>query len=155
LTGELRLRLGGQRHLAKLVLLSCAVIVFTTCLALSVNKTVTEQEAALRAGDPDLQLAFMADYEFQRLRHSFDVYALDDESIDRDMLSRRLQGARWRLQRMVGTGLDDADGPAARPVPRMIESLDRLGPELLAFEPGDPDRRAASSGCSPGCSSLW
>jgi diguanylate cyclase (GGDEF)-like protein len=118
------------------------VIVFSACLALSVKKTVSEQEAALRAGDPDLQLAFVADYEMQRLRHSFDVYALESDGIDRDTLSWRLQRAQRTLQRLAGTGLGGADGAATQPVPQMIEGLERLGPELLAFAPGDPDRRA-------------
>jgi diguanylate cyclase (GGDEF)-like protein len=143
LTDEPRLhrRLGGQRHLGKVVLLSGAVIVFATCLALSVSKTITEQEAALRAGDPHLQLAFMADYEIQRLRHSFDVYALDEDGIDHDTLTLRLQRAQRTLQRVEeAIGRPGADEP--REVSRMVENLSRLGSELLAFEPGDPVRRA-------------
>ena len=117
--------------------------IFTVCLALSVSKIVTQQAATLGVGDAHLQLASMADYEMQRLRHRFDVYALGGDGVERGTLSLRLQRAQRTLQRLAEEpGPDDVGDPAAPRVPRMIEDLGRLGPELLAFEPGDPARRA-------------
>jgi diguanylate cyclase (GGDEF)-like protein len=139
----------GQR--GRYLLLSGAVIVFAACLLLGFNKAVLQHEAALRDAGASLRAAFLAEHEMQRLRHSFDVYALGGVSggplggngVDRDTLRADHQRLLGALQRLTEEPrLDAAGGPAVDPVPGMIEELVQLEPALQAFQPGDPARYA-------------
>jgi diguanylate cyclase (GGDEF)-like protein len=135
----------GQR--GRYLLLASAVVVFVACLLLGFNKAVLQHEAALRAADASLRIAFLADHEMQQLRYSFDVFALGGASggasgsngVDRDTLRAGHQRLLGTLQRLTEEPLADAlHGPGINPAPRMIEDLVQLEPALQAFQPGDP-----------------
>jgi diguanylate cyclase (GGDEF)-like protein len=119
------------------VLLCGAMLVFAACLVLGFNQAALQHEAALRDAGANLRVAFLADYEMQRLRHSLDVYALGDESVDRDTLDARHQRLLNALQRLTDEPVTRTSGEAADPVPRMIEGLVQIEPALQAFQPGD------------------
>jgi diguanylate cyclase (GGDEF)-like protein len=119
------------------------VIVFAACLLLSFNRAAQQHQAALRDAGANLRVAFLANDEMQQLRHGLDVWALGGAGVDRETLragQQRLLDALYRLteEPVIGTaGEADADA-----VPRMIEELRRLEPELEAFRPGDRARHA-------------
>jgi diguanylate cyclase (GGDEF)-like protein len=119
------------------VLLCGAMLVFAACLVLGFNQAALQHEAALRDAGANLRVAFLADYEMQRLRHSLDVYALGDESVDRDTLDARHQRLLNALQRLTDEPVTRTSGEAADPVPRMLEGLVQIEPALQAFQPGD------------------
>jgi diguanylate cyclase (GGDEF)-like protein len=129
--------LGQRGQLGRYVLLCGAMLVFAACLVLGFNQAALQHEAALRDAGANLRVAFLADYEMQRLRHSLDVYALGDESVDRDTLEARHQRLLNALQRLTDEPVTRTSGEAADPVPRMIEGLVRIEPALQAFRPGD------------------
>ncbi len=134
---------GQPRQIGRYLLLSGAVIVFAACLVLSFNRAAQQHEAALRDAGANLRVAFLAHDEMQQLRHGFDVFALGGDGVDRDTLRagrERLLGALYRLTEEPVIGA--AGEAAADAVPRMIEELSRLEPELEAFQPGDRARHA-------------
>lgn len=119
------------------------MLVFAASLVLSFNRAALQHEAALRDAGANMRVAFLADYEMQRLRHSLDVYALGGEAVDRDTLRaghERLLAALYRLtEEPVSGAAGDAE---VDPVSRMIADLVELGPALEAFEPGDRTQHA-------------
>ena len=119
------------------------MIVFAACLVLSLSRAAQQHDAALRDASANLRVAFLADDEMQQLRHNFNVYALGGDGVDRDTLRaghERLLGALYRLTEEPVIGA--AGEAAADAVPRMIEELSQLEPELEAFRPGDRVRHA-------------
>jgi diguanylate cyclase (GGDEF)-like protein len=140
-------RPGRRGQLGRYLLLCAAVIVFAACLVLSFNRVALQHEVALRDAGKNLRVVFLADQEMQRLRYSFDVYALGGtlggNGVDRETLRARHQNLLGALHRLTEEPVVGAAGePAVGPVPRMIEELVELEPALEAFEPGDPARYA-------------
>jgi diguanylate cyclase (GGDEF)-like protein len=122
-------------------------MVFALCLALSFNRAAVQHEGDLRAAGEQFRLALLADYEMQRLRRVFDVYALGGapvgDAVDREALRARLQRSVGALQQLAEDGSGRWGDAGLDPPPRLIEDLERLEPALLAFEPGDPARHAS------------
>jgi diguanylate cyclase (GGDEF)-like protein len=131
----------GQR--GRYILLIGAVIVFAACLLLSFNRAAEQHQAALRDARANLRVVFLANHEMQQLRHGFDVWALGGDGVDRETLRAGHQRLLDALYRLTEEPLIGAAGEAAADaVPRMIEELSRLEPELAAFRPGDRARHA-------------
>ena len=59
--------LGQRGQLGRYVLLCGAMLVFAACLVLGFNQAALQHEAALRDAGANLRVAFLADYEMQRL----------------------------------------------------------------------------------------
>lgn len=131
-------RSARRGQLGRYVLLSGAVIVFAACLVLSFLRVAQQHEAVLRDAGANLRVAFLADHELHELRHGLELFALGGDGVDRETLragQERLVAALYRLTEEPLLGA--ADEGANNAVPRLIEELGRLGPDLEAFRPGD------------------
>ena len=125
---------GRRGQLGRILLLSGAVVVFATCLALSFNRAVQQHEAALSDVGTSLRAALLADHEMLALRRDLAVYALGGEGVDGDALRADWRRLLASLDRLTEEPVPYA---GADPVPGMIEDLGRLEPALLNLGPGD------------------
>jgi diguanylate cyclase (GGDEF)-like protein len=120
-------------------LLALVALLFTGFLVLSFHKLRQQHEVELQDIGINFWLVSQADYELQRLRHALDAYALGHPAYDREALVQRFDIFWSRLPLLI-EGTDSAitrESGAAAVVSRLIDTLGRIEPDLLALAPHD------------------
>jgi len=120
-------------------LLAAVALLFTGFLVLSFHKLRQQHEVELQDVGVSFWLATQADYELQRLRHALDAYALGHPDYDREALVQRFE-IFWSRLPLLLEGTDSAmirESGAAAVVPRLIDALERIEPDLVALTPHD------------------
>jgi diguanylate cyclase (GGDEF)-like protein len=120
-------------------LLCAAVLLFTCCLLFSFQRVKQHHAIELMITDAVPWRVSRAEFELERLRHALDAYALGLEAVDHDDLLQRYDVFMSAIPPLLYNAeiADAGERASVVNVPRLIDGLERIEPEILGLSRGD------------------